>query len=90
MNRWRGRERERGRREEEEGEGRREERVEEEGDSEAELTLLNQSGESLLEEARPRLIINIMSVKYIKEIIKCYLSYHTTSLLYAHKFQWKF
>ena len=53
----RGRERERGRRERE-GEG--VERVEEEGDSEGELTLLNQSGESLLEEARPRLIINIM------------------------------
>ena len=38
-----------------------EEELEEDGDSEAELTLLNQSSESILEEEqRPRLIINIM------------------------------
>ena len=42
-------------------EGGEEGRGEEEGDSEAELTLLNQSSESILEEEqRPRLIINIM------------------------------
>ena len=63
--RERGREKERGgRREREggvvEGEKRRVER--EEGDSESELTLLNQTGDNLLtEEGRPRLIINIMS-----------------------------
>ena len=56
--RERGRERLR-RTSKEEGEGV-DRRGEEEVDSEAELTLLNQCSESLLEEARPRLIINIM------------------------------
>ena len=57
--RERGRERLRRTSREEEREGV-DRRGEEEVDSEAELTLLNQCSESLLEEARPRLIINIM------------------------------